>query len=282
MPKPSGHLVIEDMAFKTNIEIDWPPTPKVRYGYGVPPHNGLLSAMPNAEKLLNVIASMGTLECLHDVPIDKKDEITPFWNNGWLPMLDALSLMHYVTCQKPQMYCEIGSGNSTKFVKYAIDYFELDTRIISIDPSPRAEIDTIVDEVIRERLEEVDTAILGQLGETDILFFDGSHRCFQNSDVNVFFLEVLPSLNPDVLIGIHDIFLPRDYPPAWLERYYNEQYLLGVYLLCEKAEVIFPANYVAHNYQNELMNNLSDKIGKTPKLLEKGIGGTSFWFKKKS
>jgi hypothetical protein len=64
-----------------------------------------------------------------------------------------------------------------------------------------------------------------------------------NSDVTVFFTEVLPVLASGVTIGIHDIFLPYDYPAAWVDRYYSEQYLLACYLLSEASgfEILLPA-----------------------------------------
>ena len=48
-----------------------------------------------------------------------------------------------------------------------------------------------------------------------MVFFDGSHRTFMNSDATVFFLEVLPTLPAGTLVGIHDIYLPDDYPADW-------------------------------------------------------------------
>ena len=54
---------------------------------------------------------------------------------------------------------------------------------------------------------------------------------FTNSDVAVIFLEVLPRLQPGVLVHLHDIFLPYDYPPEWRDRYYSEQYVLAAMLL---------------------------------------------------
>jgi hypothetical protein len=64
-----------------------------------------------------------------------------------------------------------------------------------------------------------------------ILFFDGSHRSFPGSDVTLFFLELLPALPPGVIVHIHDIFLPGDYPAAVASRYWSEQYLLATWLL---------------------------------------------------
>jgi hypothetical protein len=72
---------------------------------------------------------------------------------------------------------------------------------------------------------------LDKIRSGDILFFDGSHRTFTNSDVTVFFLETLPRLPPGVIVHIHDIFLPADYPPEWNKRMFSEQYILAAMLL---------------------------------------------------
>lgn len=152
------------------------------------------------------------------------------WNNGFIPAFDGLSLMWAAETAK-STYMEIGSGNSTMFAKAAILESGKGTRIVSIDPSPRADIDALCDEVIREPLEVIDVSYFIQLAPGDTLFVDISHRSFMNSDVTTFMLDVLPLIPKGVLIGIHDIFLPYDYFHTWAERAYNEQYLLGCYLL---------------------------------------------------
>ena len=125
-------------------------------------------------------------------------------------------------------------------------YFSRCPKVISVDPQPRAEIDALCDKVCRMRLEDSDHQIFSVLQAGDILFFDGSHRVFTNSDVAVFFLEILPSLPPGVLVHIHDIFLPLDYPPEWNDRFYSEQYMLAAMLLCRDRpfDVILPNCYV--------------------------------------
>jgi hypothetical protein len=75
---------------------------------------------------------------------------------------------------------------------------------------------------------------------------DGSHRVLMNSDATVFFLEVLPRLKPGVVVHMHDIFLPNDYPLRWRELYYSEQYMLAAYLLAgEKLKVLLPNAFVS-------------------------------------
>jgi hypothetical protein len=80
-------------------------------------------------------------------------------------------------------------------------------------------------------MEDVAQEFWESIGPGDILFIDNSHRSFPNSDVTVFFSEVLPALKPGAIWGLHDIFLPWGYPEEWSDRYYNEQYLLQAYLL---------------------------------------------------
>jgi hypothetical protein len=77
------------------------------------------------------------------------------------------------------------------------------------------------------RLESALEQVIRLATPGSILFFDGSHRSFPGSDVTMFFMEVLPALQPGVLIHIHDIFLPEDYPSDRGTRYWSEQYLLA-------------------------------------------------------
>jgi hypothetical protein len=172
----------------------------------------------------------------------------PAWINGMLPGLDAMILYGLIRHLRPKTYLEVGSGHSTKFVRRAIEDGKLATRIVSIDPHPRAEIDVLCDAVIRSPLEDLtDFSVFENLSANDVVFVDDSHRSFQNSDVTVFFTEALTTIPRGVHVGVHDILLPRDYPPSWRDRFFNEQYLLACYLLGGAAgdEVVFPGTYVS-------------------------------------
>jgi len=177
---------------------------------------------------------------------------------------------------QPKHYVEIGSGHSTKFARRAITDLGLNTKIRSIDPLPRAEVDPLCDEVVRSRLENVDPSWAEAVEPGDILFVDGSHRCFENSDATVFFLEILPRLRPGVLVEIHDIFLPFDYPDPWNVNYWSEQYLLGSYLLAggKRMEISLPNAYISRDRElRGLLDPLWTELG-----LDAGEWpGVSFW-----
>ncbi|MDR7036983.1 hypothetical protein J2X36_001727 [Methylobacterium sp. BE186] len=179
----------------------------------------------------------------------------PYWNNGMIPGLDGMLLYAMIRRLKPATYLEVGSGNSTKFVAKAIRDAGLSTRIISIDPYPRAVVDALCDDVVRQPFEDVPIdRYLPTLKEGDVVYIDNSHRAFQNSDVTVFFTELLPALPAGAYYGIHDIFLPADYPEQWLDRYYNEQYLLIAYLLggADGDAVVFPGLHASVQRAGEL------------------------------
>lgn len=200
----------------------------------------------------------------------------PYWNNAYLPALDAMTIYTLAMQAKPATYVEIGSGNSTKFARRAITDHDLATKIISIDPQPRAEIDAISDTVIRQGLEEVDLTLFDGLAEGDMVFMDGSHVCLQNSDVTVFFLEVLPRLKKGVIVGIHDILWPNDYPEEWFYKNYSEQYVLGAYMLAQGLAfpLIFASAYAEMRFWPRILQALPQETFEAIKAK----GGGAVWF----
>src|SRR5690606_34017572 len=73
-------------------------------------------------------------------------------HNGLLPVTDGLSLM-WAAGRTKNKFIEVGSGNSTLYIKAGMSHHKNSAKLISIDPHPRAEIDKICDEVIRQPIE---------------------------------------------------------------------------------------------------------------------------------
>jgi hypothetical protein len=221
--------------------------------------------------------------CSIPLHADPSDPRTPAWVNGWFPSLDGAALHTVLTELKPPRYVEVGSGNSTKFARRAVDMSGGKTRIASIDPQPRAEIDAICDEVIRQPMEAVPLDFFESLAAGDVLFIDSSHRSFMNSDVTVFFLDILPRLRKGVLVHLHDICLPADYSRSYgTSHLYNEQYLLAAYLLGggRNVEIMLPnfwltfsRGFVAHREE------LWKRLGFGRDFPDSHRGGGSFWMK---
>lgn len=228
----------EPFCWSHTVEDYYPVTPKPRWREGQSPYTQLWRILDRHrsayEAFLDTLDDNSAL--LHSIGHDGTagDDNAPVWNSTWFSTLDAAALVSIIAANKPKHYIEIGSGNSTRFARYTINALRLDSRMTSIDPMPRADIDRICDRIIRSPLESCDLAVFDELVAGDILFFDGSHRAFANSDVVVFFFEVMPRLKPGVLVHIHDILVPNDYPAAWNRRLYNDNICL---LRCSCAAI---------------------------------------------
>jgi hypothetical protein len=265
------------------VFLDYPVTPEPRWGFGKPAHAQLAELFGrDREAYRRTLASFLQFQ-EHLVKIPQQataDSPEPCWINKWLPAPDAVAAYCFLGLSKPKRYVEVGSGYSTKFARRAIRDLGLATKITSIDPHPRAEVDSLCDTVLRQPLQDLtDTAIFDQLEPGDIFFIDCSHVCLTNSDVAVAFLEILPRLKPGVLVQVHDILLPYDYPPQWGERYYSEQYLLAFALLEESAgfEVMLPNAYVSGDRE---LSAVLEPLWRHPAMAGvDGGGGMSFWLR---
>lgn len=262
------------------VNLDYPPTVEnsPRYGHGRPP-NPRLEELIRAQsggygRILETIA--GYADELERIEVSASDPREPSWVNGMISGLDGATFYALMRDRRPARYLEIGSGNSTKFVARGCREGGLGTKITSIDPHPRAEVDQLCDEVIRKPLEAANLSVFSTLEAGDVVFFDGSHRVFMNSDVSVFFLEVLPAIPAGVLVGIHDIYLPDDYPVDIAERYYSEQYMLAAYLLGgAEVELVLPAWWASND---AALGGMLDGLWSRPGLDEVDRHGVSFWF----
>ena len=121
------------------------------------------------------------VENLLRIPRLEEDPIGPFWANDWFPPLDGASLYGLIGVHAPRRYIEVGSGISTRFARRAIRDLGLGTKIISIDPHPHTTVDTLCDEVMRCRMEDVPRDFWDRVEPDDMLFVDNSRRSFPNS-----------------------------------------------------------------------------------------------------
>lgn len=166
----------------------------------------------------------------------------PRFTQSWFPTLDAVAAYALVRWRAPKRIVEVGSGHSTRFLARAVADGCLATEITAIDPQPRAALTGLPVRFHNAIVQTADPALFGALEAGDILFVDSSHILMPGSDVDWLFNRVLPALPAGVLLHIHDIFLPDDYPPDWAWRGYNEQQLVGA-LLAGGFRPLFASHY---------------------------------------
>lgn len=175
---------------------------------------------------------------------------------GMFPALDGMACYTAVRKFKPKRIVEIGSGNSTRFLARGVKDNGFG-QITCIDPEPRrAIIDLDVD--FKPRLmNNADAELAGSLEANDILFIDSSHIMLPGMDVDIQFNRLFPRLKPGVIVHVHDIFLPDDYPPHWKIRNYSEQNALMGWLLGGAFELVWPSQFVVTRHRS-LLENLAE------------------------
>lgn len=210
----------------------------------------------------------------------ERGRLSYFYRNDQFPVLDA-EVLYCMLCHfQPKRMIEVGSGFSSLITA------DVNQRILGerlhfscIEPYPRQFlVDGVkgITRLVQKKVEDVDLEFFGELQEGDILFIDSSHVAKTGSDVNYLFFEVLPRLRKGVLIHIHDIFLPDDYPKKWVlqeGRNWNEQYLLRAFLQYNKSfEVVWSSHFMATRYQERVHAVF-------PRFPSLG-GGGSVWLRK--
>jgi hypothetical protein len=188
--------------------------------------------------------------------LQKKGEF--YLDNDSFQGIDPHVYYSMIRYYKPDTIIEIGSGNSTVLSTHALDKNGKQARLVVIDPWPRDFTKQFISskayklEHIEQKIEDVDLELFSNLKENDLLFIDGSHVIRTGGDVCFMLLQILPQLPKGVIIHVHDIYLPFEYPKEMiLDRllFWTEQYLLQAYLSENShAEVIFGSHYMSVVY----------------------------------
>lgn len=199
----------------------------------------------------------------------------PRWTQGWFPTLDAAVAYTIVRDRAPGRIVEVGSGHSTRFLARAIADGGLATRLVAVDPRPRADLKGLAVDWRRRRVQEEDPAVLADLAPGDVLFIDSSHVALPGSDVDWLVGRVVPALPAGVLVHFHDIHLPDDYPFQWLWRRYNEQLLVTALIAGGGFRVLFAARWAETRLAQAVARTV---VGRLPRF--KGAPAGSLWLEK--
>jgi hypothetical protein len=211
----------------------------------------------------------------------ERSEGVYWFDNTYFERMDGSVWYSLLRMLKPRMVIEIGSGFSTLLARLALDRNAAESggarcRHLCIEPYEHPWLDKSGLEVVRRRVEEVDPIIFSALGAGDVLFIDSSHVLRPGGDVVVEILQILPRLAPGVVVHVHDIFTPRDYPWDWLfemHRLWNEQYVLEAFLSMNPSfEVMLGVQHLWHAARQDMEAACVPLDGQIP--------GTSFYIRR--
>lgn len=199
----------------------------------------------------------------------------PRFDQDWFPRLDAALAYALVRERAPARIVEIGAGHSTRFMARAIADGRLKTRLVAIDPAPRASLDGLPVEVVRTTIQAAPADLFAALQPGDMLFVDSSHILMPGSDVDWLLNTVVPKLAPGVIVHIHDVFLPDRYPTDWTWRGYNEQNAIAALVIGGAFRLVWSSHYVATRMAAEIAAAGLDRLP-----LRSGAYESSLWLER--
>jgi predicted O-methyltransferase YrrM len=250
----------------------WPPAPRDTIGID-------WREQEQVALCRDVFGAQERLELAHDE--DPNDPSVYYATNDQYPPLDAWVLEGFLRHLRPRRMIEIGSGWSTlvtarvnrEFLGGAMD-------LTLVEPYPRpflvAGVDGVRD-LRTERVQDTPLELFEELGSGDILFVDTSHTVKTGGDVTWIFHEIIPRLREGVVVHIHDIYLPGEYPESWVMEGWgwNETYLAQSFLQYNATfDVLWSALLMLQRHEPEV-------VAAFPGLpAYRGRGGCSLWIQR--
>jgi len=173
--------------------------------------------------------------------------------NGMFGYSSAVLLHCVLRSYASRRVIEVGGGYSSLISMAALRLNGPGGTFTCVEPYPSAWLAQAIassgGKLVREPVQTLGPELFGELQAGDLLFIDSSHVSKLASDVNHLYLSVLPTLRPGVLVHVHDIYIPYEYPREHFfssnQQFWNEQYLLQALLSANPAlEVLVPAYYL--------------------------------------
>jgi predicted O-methyltransferase YrrM len=232
--------------------------------YALPPVSDGVAL--NAEGQRHLLEELIPLAAAFDWPEEQTPGRRFFMKNDFYAYGDALLLFAMIRRFNPRHIIEVGSGFSSALMLDTNDlYCHSQIQLTFIEPYPdrlkcllRPQ-DQKTTRLIAAPVQSVSVDLFDQLDANDFLFIDSSHVSKLGSDVNHMLFSVLPRLRPGVIVHVHDIFYPFEYPPAWVRegRAWNEVYLLRAFLQYNSVfEVLLFNAYLAYHYTDLIKRRL--------------------------
>lgn len=218
----------------------------------------------------------------YDYPETDNGKCRFYIKNCSYPITDSLVLFSMIRSIKPKRIIEIGSGFTSALMMDVNERF-LNNKIdiTFIEPYPELLVqrmnkkDRSRYKIIESGVQFVPVSVFMELKKGDMLFIDSTHVSKFNSDVNYELFNILPELNPGVIIHFHDTFDGFEYPLKWLNDgwAWNEDYLLRAYLIGNNNyDVLLMNDYLTIRHHKLLLDSF-------PRY-ENTCGG-SLWIRKK-
>jgi predicted O-methyltransferase YrrM len=152
---------------------------------------------------------------------------------------DGSTLHAMIRQHRPQRIIEIGSGWSSACMADTVEHYLDGACLLTfVEPYP-----ALVQELLgnflgqvqyfKKPVQDISLDVFRELEANDIVFIDSTHVLRTGSDVCFELFQILPCLRTGVLVHIHDMFWPFEYPRVWAvdeNRSWNELYAVRAFL----------------------------------------------------
>jgi hypothetical protein len=214
------------------------------------------------------------------LPVEATDDPTEYHSaNPNFPLLDGWLLQAMLRDLRPGRLVEVGCGFSSLLTaRVNRECLGGAMDVTCIEPYPpeflRGGSVAGIGRLLEAPVQEVGLEPFLALGAGDVLFIDTSHVVKTGNDVRFLYGEVLPRLQPGVVVHVHDIFLPWEYPEDWVfgGRSWNEQYLVQAFLAFNDAFQVLVAVQWLMGHRAEEVERAVPGFRETP--------GGSLWLRR--
>ncbi len=234
------------------------------------------------DRMVSLLERLG--KHYHLIPFSptKSEQFHYYYENPAFSYGDGILLALMMTEFRPKRVIEVGSGFSSCLMIDINDaILNSEVQLTFIDPYPET-LEALLPKaspyrkaVLPQRVQNIPVDTFRALEANDILFIDSTHVSKMGSDVNYLIFNVLPALAPGVLVHVHDIPYPFEYPSDWIvkeNRSWNEAYVLRAFLAFNPSfEVLFFNHYASRKFPDRLREIL-------PLFLKNG--GASIWLRR--
>lgn len=179
------------------------------------------------------------------------DEVKKQRRGPGFTTVDAMVLYMMLRRHKPARYVEVGSGLSTYYASLAAAKNASEGRPMTmtvVDPFVSAATSALPGlEVLAREAQDMPADWFSQLAAGDVLFIDSTHIVRIDGEVPHLVLEVLPALNPGVLVHIHDVHFPYNVPPSPAAYVFDRRWPMLF------TEAMLVQAYLCHNPRVEIV-----------------------------
>lgn len=247
------------------------------FGRTDPLEDGIDLNVTHQKEILQQICGLFAQYSPSESPVPDKKY---YYGNPKFGFNDGFILYSFMRLFKPSQIIEVGSGYSSALMVDTAEEFLPDTKLTFIDPysttvGPLLEGSAFRNhEIVRTSVQDVGVNIFQGLRANDILFIDSSHVLKIGSDLSSLFFSIIPALAPGVIIHIHDVWYPFEYPePLIMEgRNWNEVYLVRAFLQFNKSfEILFFSSFMEQHSKDYMSKHMPGYVPGT---------GASLWLRK--